>query len=90
MQGNLKKAEEYSKASLELRKTIDSPQNTAKSLNVLGNIYAQQGKVEKAEKTIKKSLELYKEINNPFDISNAFHSLGNLFFNLRKLELMVY
>jgi len=84
--GDLERAEEHHKASLEMNRRVNNPAGEAAALGNLGNVYADRGDLERAEEHHKQALEIDRRIDNPLGQAQDLGNLGNVYASRGDLE----
>ena len=85
--GDQKKALDYLNQSLELRKSLDSKQGIASTLNNIGEIYRNLGQYEKTLEVNQQSLKIWKEIGDKAGEAISLKNIGESYLNLGEMNL---
>jgi len=76
--GNWDEAEEYFKASLEMKREIGDKQGVATTMHHLGMIAQNRGNWDEAEEYMKEAQEIVKEIGDKQGVAFTMGALGRL------------
>ena len=77
--GELAKAEEHHKQSLEIHMEIGNRRGEAQELGNLGLVYYLRGDLNKAEKHHKRSAAIHRDLGNRLNEAQAISNLGNVY-----------
>jgi len=87
IRGNLDKAEEMHKRSLEIHKGLGIQEEVAKNYGNLGGVYIQRGDLDKAKEALKKSLDIHKTLKSHIDMAINYNNLGAVYRSESELNL---
>jgi tetratricopeptide (TPR) repeat protein len=79
IRGELDKAEEFHRKSLEIDKALGRQEGMANAYGNLGIIYGIRGELDKAEEFYRKSLEIEKALGRQEGMANAYGNLGIIY-----------
>ncbi|MDF2435922.1 MAG: protein serine/threonine phosphatase [Bacteroidota bacterium] len=78
-QGNIEKAIEFNKKSLELQSSIGNKEGLAQSYNNIGTILNDQGNIREALEYFHKSLKIREEMNDAPGLATSLNNLGMVY-----------
>jgi tetratricopeptide (TPR) repeat protein len=84
--GELDKAEEMYRKSLEISEALGLKEATANQYGNLGLVYDTRGELDKAEKMHRKALELHQALGNKESMANSYGNLGNVYRTRGELD----
>lgn len=84
--GDLKKAEEYYKVALEIRRSMNDKFNVANTLGNIGAIYKDLGDMNRALACYEESLTIREEIGDQRGIAGSYNNLGNWYDDIGENE----
>jgi tetratricopeptide (TPR) repeat protein len=77
-QGDLVAARAQNEAALEIRRKLGNREETARSLNNLGNVSQRMGDLPEARRLREESLAIQRELGNKLDVAHTLNNLGSL------------
>ncbi len=77
-QGDLTAARAQNEAALEIRRKLGNREDTARSLNNLGNVSQRLGDLPEARRLREESLAIQRELGNKLDVAHTLNNLGSL------------
>jgi len=86
IRGELDKAEEMHKKSLEIEEKLGRLEGIANQYGNLGLIYQRRGELEKAEELYNMVLKIEEKLGRPDSIANAYGNLGVIYMDRSDLD----